>query len=100
MSENNTPENTPDGGLSSTTLLAVVPGVEYYWRRTEGWDWFGTPRWWQVFVVFADGMNGGGGACIEERWRWNGSSQTIRRQPRNLTYAETVELRSDLSANA
>ena len=83
-----------------TDLLAVVPSVEYYWRRTEGWNWFGVERWWQVFVVFADGMNGGGGACIEERWRWNGSSQTMRRQPRNLTCAETVELLSDLSANS
>jgi len=48
--------------------------------------------------VFRDGMNGGGGAFIEERWRWNGSSQNIRVQPRNLTLQETQQLIAELSA--
>lgn len=75
-----------------------IPGVEYYWKRTDGWNWFGTPHWWEVFVVFANGMNGGGGACIEERWRWNGSSQNMRTQPRNLSLDETRELIGELCA--
>lgn len=73
-----------------------IPNVEYYWMRTDGWTWSGTQRWWEVFVVFCDGVNGGGGACIEERWRWNGSLQNIRIQPRNLTFEQTRELIKEL----
>lgn len=73
-----------------------VPNVEYYWKRTDGWNWSGTERWWEVFIVFYDGMNGGGGACVEERWRWNGSSQNLRVQPRNLSLFETRELIAEL----
>ena len=29
---------------------------------------------------------------LEERWRWNGSTQNMRVQPRNITFQETVEL--------
>jgi hypothetical protein len=76
----------------TTTEFKIVPGVEYFTRRTTGWNWFGTTRWWEVFVVFLDGMNGGGGACIEERWRWNGSSQNIRCEYRNLSFHQTQEL--------
>lgn len=65
---------------------------EYYWRRTDGWDWFGEHCWWNIFVTFANGMHGGGGACITEHWRWNNSSQTIRREYRNLTLIETRDL--------
>lgn len=75
------------------------PKVEYYWKRTEGWKWFdGCEHWWEVFVVFHEGTNGGGGAYIEERWRWNGSSQNLRIQPRNLTLQETRQLIAELSA--
>jgi hypothetical protein len=74
------------------------PNVEYYWKRTDGWKWFdGCEHWWEVFVVFYDGFNGGGGACIEERWRWNGSSQNLRVQPRNLSLQETRQLIVELS---
>lgn len=74
-----------------------VPNVEYFWKRTDGWNWSGTERWWEVFIVFHDGMNGGGGACVEERWRWNGSSQNLRVQPRNLSLFETRELIAELA---
>lgn len=73
-----------------------VPGVEYYWKRTDGWNWFGTLHWWEVFISFYDGMNGGGGACIEELWRWNGCKDTLRRQPRNLSLDETRQLIREL----
>lgn len=79
--------------MNTSNTLDIQPGREYYWKRTGGWDWIdGQRHWWEVFVVFYDGMNGGGGACIEERWRWNGSTQNIRVQPRNLTLQETVDL--------
>lgn len=68
---------------------------EHYWRRTEGWDWFGTQHWWEVFIVF-HGFNGTGGANIEERWRWNGSSENLRKEYRNLTLDETRQLLSEL----
>ena len=75
------------------------PNVEYYWKRTDGWKCLdGCEHWWEVFVVFYDGMNGSGGAFIEERWRWNGSSQNLRVQPRNLTLQETRQLIAELSA--
>lgn len=73
-----------------------VPHIEYYWKRTDSWNWSGTERWWEVFIVFADGMNGGGGACIEERWRWNGSDENLRVQPRNLSLQETRKLIAEL----
>jgi len=78
----------------------VIPGVEYLWDVTDGWNWFGERRWWNVFVVFANGINGGGGACIEERWRWNKSNQTIRRQPRNLTCEETVAMINQIKSRS
>jgi len=74
-----------------------VPGTEYYWKRTDGWKWIdGEQRWWEVLIVFTDGMNGGGGAHVTELWRWNGSRETLRRQPRNLTLMETRELIAEL----
>ncbi len=68
-----------------------MPGQEHYWKRTDGWDWFGTPRWWEVFVVPL-GINGVGGLWLEEHWRWNGSSETIRSQTRTLSREETRDL--------
>jgi hypothetical protein len=76
-----------------------VPGVEYYWKRTDGWKWDGRDCWWEVFITFYDGMNGGGGACITELWRWNGSSQNMRQQPRNLSLEETRRLIGELVAS-
>lgn len=72
--------------------MRIEQGIEYYWKRTDGWKWLdGRDCWWEVFVVF-HGINGGGGASIEERWRWNGSSETIRTQPRNLTTQQTEDI--------
>jgi len=73
-----------------------VPGEEYYWKRSDGWGWNGRERYWEIFVVFANGMNGGGGACITELWRWNGDPQNIREDPRNLTLVQTRELIQEL----
>lgn len=85
--------------MNTSNTLDIQPGREYYWKRTGGWNWLdGQHLWWEVFVVFYDGMNGGGGACIEERWRWKGSTQNLRVQPRNLTFQETVELVEQLQS--
>ena len=74
------------------------PSVEYFWKRTDGWVWNGVERWWDVFISFYDGMNGAGGAYIEERWRWNGSDQNLRVQPRNFSLTETRKLIAELVA--
>jgi hypothetical protein len=76
---------------------SITSGVEYYWKRTSSWKWIdGSERWWEVFVRFADGMNGAGGLCCEEMWRWNGSSQTMRSDWQNLGAAESVALVREL----
>ena len=77
-----------------------VPNVEYFWKRSDPWQWNGVQRWWDVFIVFYDGMNGGGGAIVQERWRWNGSSENIRVQTRNLTLIQTQELIEELTEAA
>ena len=69
----------------------IETGVEYYWKRTDGWDWNGDQRWWEVFVEFT-GFNGVGGVWLVERWRWNGSDQTMREQPRTLSLDESREV--------
>lgn len=60
-------------------MSAIDPHVEYYAGRTESWDWFGTERWWEKWLVWIGGWDGCGQYVCEIRWRWNGSSQTIRR---------------------
>ena len=70
---------------------------EYYWKSSEGWTWFGTPRWWEIFVEIS-GLNGAGGVWLAERWRWNGSSETIREQIKTLSYEDTVKLIDEIKA--
>ena len=71
---------------------------EYYWKRTDGWDWFGTQRWWEIFIV-PTGYNGVGGLWLLERWRWNGSSQTIREEVRTLSHAESQQIVKEVMEN-
>lgn len=78
-----------------------IPGIEYYWRRTEGWKYFGEDRWWEVFVRFHDGMNGGGGAYVYIVWRQNGDnglSEVLRTDHKNMSLQETRDLISELVA--
>ena len=75
----------------------LIPGVLYYWKRTGSWQFNGAERWWEIYIVFEDGFNGSGGACIREIWRWNNSSQNMRDQPRNLNIPETVALLGELA---
>jgi len=79
-------------------MSEIVEGKEYYWKSTESWSWFGANHWWDVFVVVT-GYNGTGGACIEERWRWDHSNETIRREYRDLTMFETAVLFTTLEEN-
>lgn len=76
----------------------IKTGTEYYLKRTEGWDWFGTPRWWEVFVEFS-GLNGSGGIWLIERWRWNGSSQNIREHIRTLKFEKSQEIIQQVETN-
>jgi len=75
--------------------MEVEMDREYYWKRTPGWDWFGTPRWWEVFIVPL-GFNGAGGLWLKERWRWNGSDENIREEIRTLSAGETLALLSQI----
>ena len=76
----------------------IETGIEYFWKRSVPWDWFGSKRWWEIFVEFS-GFNGGGGAWIVERWRWNGSAETIRYQPDSLSWEKTKALISEIKSN-
>jgi len=73
-------------------------GKEYYWKRTTGWDWFGTPRWWEIFIIL-DGLNGSGGYWLRENWRWNGSLQNIRTEVRTLPYDESKQIEKVIQNN-
>lgn len=70
-------------------------GQIYYWKRTDGWDWFGTRRWWEVFVTI-DGLNGSGGYWLKEHWRWNGDSEDVRTELRTLNPEESQSLQHDI----
>ena len=76
-------------------IFGLQTGKEYYWKRSEGWNWFGTSRWWEVFVEIS-GLNGGGGAWLVERWRWNGSSETIHEHIKSLSYEETRKITEEI----
>ena len=64
--------------IPEAELKLPQPKVEYYEGRTEGWDWFGTPRWWEKFIVWDNGFDGLMQPVCRRLWRWNGSSQVIR----------------------
>lgn len=79
--------------------MNIFDKKEYYWKRTDSWQWDGKECWWEVYVSFR-GMHGGGGAVIEERWRWNESKQNIRTQFRALTPLETNQLIKEIEEHA
>lgn len=96
MADTNAPI-LPGGCRTEGVSLPVLEiGREYYWTRTPGWDWFGTWRWWEVFIVPL-GWDGGGGVWAEERWRWNGSANTLRRTVDSLSAGETLALMTEIS---
>jgi len=89
---------TLKGGIIEMRIRdGIVTGQEYLWKQSDGWDWFGTFRWWEVFVEFT-GLNGSGGAWLKEKWRWNGSSQTMREDIKTLSYEETEAIVRDIKS--
>jgi hypothetical protein len=82
--------------------MQIVDGIEtgkkYYWKRSKGWDWFGTTRWWEYFVEFA-GFNGSGGLWLVETSSWNGSDQEMFRQPRSLSREDSAKVVEQVKAN-
>ena len=76
-------------------MKEIELGKEYYIGKSNGWDWFGTHRWWEIFVII-DGFNGSGGYWLRERWRWNGSSQNIREEIKTLSLEESQEVDSKI----
>lgn len=70
-------------------------GREYHWKRTDGWNWFGTERWWTVFIEVT-GLNGVGGYWINEYWRWNGSPNNTLHNIRTLSLEESIQLTRDI----
>lgn len=76
----------------------IETNKEYFWKRTDSWDWFGVKRWWEIFIEFS-GLNGSGGAWLIEKWRWNGSTQNIRNDIKTLSYEKTIKIITDIQAN-
>ena len=67
-------------------MSGLVAGREYYEGRTEAWKWFdGKEHWWELWIVWLDGWDGLGQWVCERRWRWNGSSETLRTDYVRLT---------------
>lgn len=85
--------------LEDGSTVELKSGQDYYWKRSDGWQWNGAERWWEYYVEIYPGMNGGGGVHIFEKSRWNGNVAWHFTTPRNLTYAETCDLFKELVAN-
>jgi hypothetical protein len=85
--------------LESGETIHLKAGRDYYWKRSEGWQWNGVERWWEYYVEIYPGMNGGGGVWIKEKSRWNGASDWQFTTPRNLTHEETCDLFRDVVAH-
>ena len=84
--------------LENGETINLESGRDYYWKRSDGWQWDGRERWWEYYVEIYPGMNGGGGVWIYEKSRWNGASDWHFKKPRNLTYEETRDLFHELVA--
>ena len=69
----------------STSIGAV------FLDKSEPWVWDGKKRWW-IIESKVTGYNGSGGYWIERTWRWNGSSQIIRKEILTLSPTETDQL--------
>jgi hypothetical protein len=73
-------------------MMQLKPNVEYYAGRTDGWTWVdGEQHWWEKWLVL-DGFDGLGQYVCQVRWRWNGSSQTLRTDHVHLPESELRKL--------
>ena len=89
------PQGVKQGDTDEGGEMKIYDNIEtkkeYFWKKSDPWDWFGVKRWWEVFVEFS-GLNGGGGAWIIEKWRWNGSTENIRTDIKSLPFEETMKI--------
>ena len=80
----------------------IAPGIfvgeDYYWKRSDGWQWDGRERWWEYYVEIT-GMNGAGGLWIREKSRWNGTHTWHFTQTHTLSYEKSCELIAQITAN-
>lgn len=76
-------------------MSELTIGSKFTVKKSNGWDWFGTFRWWEADIEVT-GFNGSGGYWIVERWHWNGSPNILQTQPRTLTPKESRELETEV----
>jgi hypothetical protein len=79
--------------------MEIKMNTEYFWKRTDGWNWDGVQRWWEIFVVPL-GFNGGGGWWIKEIWRWNNSQENTIENIKTLSWQESAEILDKLTQEA
>jgi hypothetical protein len=85
--------------LDSGERIVLLSGRDYYWKRSDGFQWDGRERWWEFYVEIHPGMNGGGGVWIHEKSRWNGAFNWQFNTPRNLSHEETRDMFRAIVAN-
>ena len=84
--------------LMSRPERKIEIGKEYYIGRSKGWDWFGTKRWWDYYVIL-DGWNGSGGYWLRQLSGWNGGKKDHFTEIKTLSYEESRELDKKILAN-
>ena len=84
-----------ENGAAMERIVALDEHVEYYWKRSESWEYFGSTRWWEVFITVL-GYNGVGGYWLKEEWRWNGNNQTVRDAIKSLGYTESAQITKEV----
>ena len=85
--------------LDDGSRIELESGRDYYWKRSDGWQWDGRERWWEYAVEIYPGMNGGGGVHIFEKSKWNAASDWHFTTPRNLSHDETCALFREIVAH-
>lgn len=78
--------------LDDGSKIELESGRDYYWKRSEGWQWDGRERWWEFYAEIYPGMDGTGGVYITEKSRWNGASKWHFTTPRHLSHEETCDM--------
>lgn len=71
-------------------------GRQYLSMQTDGWQWNGVHRWWNVFTT-ATGYNGAGGYWIIREWMWNNSHQVMRTEVASLSSDQSRELEAEVA---
>lgn len=85
--------------LESGKTIELESGRDYYWKRSDSWQWNGQEHWWEYAIEIYPGMNGGCGVYVFEKSKWNGASEWQFKTPNNLSYDETCKLFRELVAH-